>query len=200
VAVEEPASMDEAVLAYVEYEQTIDADGLPVLGDLDAPVSVTLYSSFTCPSCANFNADSLPTLVEEYVATGQINLTFAPILIPSTDDGLTASAIALCLAQQSLFWDYHDAVFAVSRADGASEGVSEAVYDTFAAQFPVDREQTQACVTDETVFAAIEQAEQAASAAGLSGVPSVQVNGGDLIPGFIPDMVITEIEAALAGS
>ena len=41
-----------------------------VLGTADAPVTVIEYASMTCPHCAQFHAEAMPTLKDEYIGDG----------------------------------------------------------------------------------------------------------------------------------
>jgi len=73
-------------------------EGGPVLGDADAPVTITEYASLTCSHCASFHKDTLPTLVEKYVETGKVRYVFEEF--PLDDAALDASLIARCLPQE----------------------------------------------------------------------------------------------------
>ena len=42
------------------------------LGNLEAPVTVIEYSSFTCPHCANFNMSVYPQLKSDFIDSGRI--------------------------------------------------------------------------------------------------------------------------------
>jgi len=43
-----------------------------VIGDDDAPVTVVVYSSYTCPHCATFHADQYKSLKADYIDTGKV--------------------------------------------------------------------------------------------------------------------------------
>ena len=74
------------VLAFAKEGDTIDLlklmapAGIPdkVLGNPDAKVTVIEYASPTCPHCALFSNDVLPTFKEKYVASGQVKLIIRP--------------------------------------------------------------------------------------------------------------------------
>ena len=50
--------------------------GYPYLGDPDAPVMLEECSVFPCPLCARHFEQIVPTLVEQYVQTGQAKCVF----------------------------------------------------------------------------------------------------------------------------
>src|SRR5690606_4686998 len=65
-----------------------------VLGDKNAPVTITEYSSFTCPHCADFHAKILPQLKREYIDTGKVKLIMKSF--PLDNAALNASVLAYC--------------------------------------------------------------------------------------------------------
>jgi protein-disulfide isomerase len=79
-----------------------------VLGNHDAPITIIDYSSFTCPSCANFHNDILPALEEKYIDTGKVKLIFRSYAMRALD--LKASAIAIC-APKDKFYSFVKVLF-----------------------------------------------------------------------------------------
>jgi protein-disulfide isomerase len=65
-----------------------------VLGSPDAPVTITEFSSLTCPHCAAFHKDTLPGLKERYIDTGKVKLVLRDF--PLDETALRASMIAHC--------------------------------------------------------------------------------------------------------
>jgi len=43
-----------------------------VIGSEDAPVTVVVYSSYTCPHCASFHADQFKNLKADYIDSGKV--------------------------------------------------------------------------------------------------------------------------------
>ena len=42
------------------------------LGNDDAPVKIKIFSSFTCPHCADFHINVLPEIKDKYLHTSQL--------------------------------------------------------------------------------------------------------------------------------
>ena len=72
-----------------------------VMGDPEAPVEIIEYSSMTCPHCAVFHTETLPTIKERYIDTGKAKLVFREF--PLDRVALNASAVARCAGPDSYF-------------------------------------------------------------------------------------------------
>ena len=71
------------------------SDSLVVLGSDKAIVKIKVFSSLTCPHCANFHIKIVPEIKREYVDTGQVQLIF--IDFPLDQAGFNASKLLHCL-------------------------------------------------------------------------------------------------------
>ncbi len=47
-----------------------------VIGKADAPVTLIEYASLTCPHCASFHNQVLPTVKKEYIDTGKVRMVY----------------------------------------------------------------------------------------------------------------------------
>ena len=71
------------------------SDSLVVLGSDKAIVKIKVFSSLTCPHCANFHIKIVPEIKREYIDTGQVQLIF--IDFPLDQAGFNASKLLHCL-------------------------------------------------------------------------------------------------------
>src|SRR5256885_5196475 len=60
------------VETYQDIPVGFTADGYPFRGDPNAPLTLVEYSDFLCPFCELYFRQTLPTLLEKYVKTGQV--------------------------------------------------------------------------------------------------------------------------------
>lgn len=83
-------------LALLAAPATVRAQAAPELGlgDPNAPVTITEFSSLTCPHCASFHTDTLPGLKERYIDTGKVRLVMRDF--PLDETALKAAVIAHC--------------------------------------------------------------------------------------------------------
>ena len=65
------------------------------IGSYDAIVKIKIFSSLTCPHCANFHINVIPKLKKEYVDTGTVQLIF--IDFPLDQAAFNASKLLHCI-------------------------------------------------------------------------------------------------------
>ncbi len=96
-AVAENDSRFRTVLPYGDVLE--DGKVLPkdhYMGDLDAPIVMIEYASFSCIHCANFSKKVLPVIKEKYIDTGKLLFVFREF--PLDAPALKASVVARCYA------------------------------------------------------------------------------------------------------
>ncbi|MBV9931639.1 MAG: thioredoxin domain-containing protein [Alphaproteobacteria bacterium] len=59
------------------------------MGNPAAPVKLVEYASLSCPFCAAFDRDGVPTLRDKYVKSGQVSWEYRPYMNHPTDPALT---------------------------------------------------------------------------------------------------------------
>ena len=72
-----------------------DSSGPIFIGEENAPVEIKIYSSLSCPHCANFHINALPKIKKKYVNTGKVKIIF--IDFPLDLAALNASKILHCV-------------------------------------------------------------------------------------------------------
>lgn len=177
------------------------ADGL-TMGDPNAPVVVEVFEDFQCPACRNFTTDTEPLLVENYVATGKIRYIFRhyPFLDDraATRESDQAANASMCANEQGKFWEYHQMLYA--NWNGENEGsFSNKRLVAFAETLGLEMTAFNACFEDNKYKSQIDDDFALGTQYGVTGTPSVFVNGKILSPGFVPpyDEIANAIEAAL---
>jgi len=68
------------------------------IGKEDAPVEIKVYSSLTCPHCANFHINVISEIQKKYVETGKVKIIF--IDFPLDLAALNASKILHCVEKK----------------------------------------------------------------------------------------------------
>jgi protein-disulfide isomerase len=68
------------------------------IGSYDAIVKIKIFSSLTCPHCANFHIKIVPKIIKEYVESGKVQLIF--IDFPLDLAAFNAAKLLHCLDQK----------------------------------------------------------------------------------------------------
>ncbi len=174
------------------------------LGNPDAPVKVDVWEDFQCPACARYSEDVEKLVIQNYVESGKVYYTFHHY--PFIDDRSTgkesdqAANASMCAGEQGRFWDYHDMLFA--NWNGENQGAfSDKRLIAFADALGLKMSDFKTCFDENRYRAQIDQDFADGTAIGVSGTPSVFVNGQQITPGYIPsyDQLSQAIEAALGG-
>lgn len=144
----------------------------PQLGD--GPVPVTVFSDFQCPACATA-APLLSTLAEQ----GQISLTYRYFpLVSIHPNAAEAARAAHAAALQSRFWEFHDALFATQSTWAALSGsAASASFEDIAGRVGLDLARWRSDVESSAVARAVTADAQEAERLGLSGTPTIYVDG-----------------------
>lgn len=123
-----------------------------------------------------------PEIVQNYVATGQVQLVFWHVL--DHRQSAQAHQAAECAGQQSPldFWRMHDTLF---ERQGELWNLENATLVGFAADLELDTAAFESCLTDQSVADKIARMDQQRRDAGIRLRPSFDVNG-QIIQGAIP--------------
>ena len=70
-------------------------DSFIVMGAYDAPVKIKIFSSLTCPHCADFHIKVVPEIKKNYVETGKVQLIFVDF--PLDQAAFNASKLLHCI-------------------------------------------------------------------------------------------------------
>jgi protein-disulfide isomerase len=81
------------------------------LGKSAAPVTLTEFIDLQCPYCAEFETQSLPTIVRNYVRSGKLKVVMHPWAFIGPDSRLGQAAV-LAAAKQNKAFDYAALLYA----------------------------------------------------------------------------------------
>lgn len=173
------------------------ADGR-ALGEAEAPVTIEVFEDFQCPACKTFTEDIEPLVIENYVSGGQVRYVFRHF--PFLDDQAAGSesdqpaSASMCAAEQGRFWDYHDMLFANWNGENQGAFIDKRLV-AFGEALNLDMDEFNACFEQNEYQDVIAEDLAAGRQAGVTGTPSVLVNGRMISPGFVPSF--QDIEAAV---
>jgi protein-disulfide isomerase len=143
------------------------------------PVKVVLYIDFICPVCKNFEAQYNPTLTK-LRNDGKITVEYRPLGFldsrSTTNYSSRAANAAACVVNESpeKYSDFVDALFAKQPAEG-SAGLSDNDLKKLATD--TGAKNIDQCVDNKTYRPYVKNATQEAASIGVTGTPTVFVEG-----------------------
>jgi protein-disulfide isomerase len=170
-----------------------------VLGDPDAPITLTEYVDLQCPVCATAARDTLPELVRDYVRTGKVKLE-ARTLHFIGPDSERAARVAAGAERQGKLWPFLEAFYA-AQGEENSGYVTDEFLRTVAAAAGVDA--TKALRDADTAAAQdrLNRANADAQTHGVDATPTFTIARGDgaakVVPAHDAQSVASAIEAEL---
>jgi protein-disulfide isomerase len=171
-----------------------DADR--VKGDVDAPVTIIEYSDFQCPYCQRFYEQTLGSIVENYVDSGQVNIVYRHFPLSFHQNAQIAAEASECAGDQDMFWELHDIMF--DRGAGDGTGLARADLESYASELGMDLDAFSECLDSGKYTEKVENDMATGATQGVRGTPGFLVNGV-LVSGAQPYSVFeAAIEAALA--
>ncbi len=178
-------------------KQDIKVDGLPMLGDQRAPVTVVEFADFQCPYCGKFFHEVLPKLKTEYIDKGKVKFYFNDMAILG-QESIDAAEAAKCAGDQGKFWQYHDYLYNHQR--GENQGTfSVKNLKKFAQDLGLDTTSFGSCMDSKKYEKAVTEETTRGIDAGVEGTPTNFING-IMVGGAVPyNKFSSRIEQALKG-
>lgn len=170
------------------------------LGDPEAPVTLIEFADFQCSHCLNAYRATEGPILEQYVDSGQVQYVYRLVGFLGPESTRAAEA-GYCAADQNMFWEYHDVVFAATNfSSGNTGGYSDDRLTSFAETAGLDVDVFSACLLSGENAGLVAAAEAEAAGYGVTGTPGYVINGA-VLSGEQPFAALqAAIEAALAAA
>ena len=151
----------------------LDPGARPLLGSREAPVRVTVFEDFGCPSCATFNQNVLPAVRDRHVSAGNAHVFHVDFPIPVDDNWsyevAGAARAVFDEAGDDAFWQFAGEMYA--NQDSFSLGLIESTADEIAGVGAAARQ----AIEEGTYRSAVESDRSLARDWGVDGTPTVFV-------------------------
>lgn len=145
-----------------------------VRGAAGAPVTVTMWSDFQCPWCAQADR-TLKRLEDEFVRTGKVRLIYKHFAFIG-DESVWAAEAAECAGDQGAFWAYHDKLFA-SQAGENRGAFGIAKLKGFARNLGLDEQQFGSCLDSHRYAGKVRDETGEGDRLGVRTTPTFFING-----------------------
>ena len=143
------------------------------LGKEDAPVTIVEYSSLSCPHCAAFHRDVMPSLKSEYIDTGKVR--YMEREFPLNNAALAGAVLARCI-DPSRFFAFTDLLFS-RQEDWAFKEDALQTLRLYAKQAGLNDADFDKCIDDEALQKKILAVRDRGEKEGVHGTPTFFING-----------------------
>ncbi len=152
------------------------------LGDPNAPVTIVEYTDYQCPYCSRHVAETLPTLIRDFVDTGRVYYVLKDFPLEQIHPDARSAAIAAhCADEQNAYWEMHDALFAEQGEwSGLGTGTT-AYFGDLADSLGLDGAALTACITSGEYDAVVQANLEEGLSLGITGTPSFFIDGFPLV-------------------
>jgi protein-disulfide isomerase len=176
------------------------AEGGYRMGNPNAPVKLVEYASLSCPYCAAYDREGVPTLRDKYVKSGQVSWEYRTYMNHPTDPAL--SVLVHCQGPEA-FFGLADQLYAsqeqwYGRVVGAPKEQLQALetmtpaqrnaalvkltqLDEFFRQRGMPQSKIDACLADEGTLAKVAAITERGNNDKIAGTPGFLINGS-LVP------------------
>lgn len=151
----------------VAFVHTIDTKGSPFEGPAEAPITLTLFTDFECPYCSKMGP-IIDDVLKRNPKTVKVVLKNMPLKFHKM--ARPAAYAALAAHEQGKFWEYHDLLFNQKK-------LTDATFEKLATELKLDLEKFKTDIKSPEILAKVEKDLQDAKEAGVTGTPTVFING-----------------------
>jgi protein-disulfide isomerase len=162
-----------------------ERDDAPTWGKSGAKVTLVEFSDFQCPFCQRFYQQTFSQLKSKYVDSGKAQIVFRHYPLPFHQNAQKAAEAAECANKQGKFAEYHDILFEKGTSDGTGLAITD--LKKYADDLGLNhslgfkRNQFNECLDSGEMASVVSKDMSDGQAAGVSGTPTVFVNGKRIV-------------------
>ena len=139
------------IFCSISYGEDINIkNNLITIGNDNAPIKIKVFSSLTCPHCADFHIKVVPKIKEKYIENGTVQLIF--IDFPLDQFAFNASKLLHCLDKEKQIF-FLDTLYENQNhwASGADANQINNNLKNIAKNFGIDSNQFDKCLNNDII-------------------------------------------------
>jgi len=179
---------------------TITENGsVKVLGQENAPVTITDYSDFQCPLCKKYFDETYHTILKNYVETGKVKYVFKHFPLNIHPQAPDAALAAECALEQNKFWEMHDLLYETqSTWSGKADYIS--TFKKLAVQLNLNADQFNQCLDSKKHQGNVNKDYQDGLAQGVRGTPTLYINDQAIVGAQDTSVFTSTLDKLLEGT
>ncbi|NLX11535.1 MAG: thioredoxin domain-containing protein [Chloroflexi bacterium] len=177
--VPESRSLDQPSEAAVSVIRGVTPDGMPVIGNPDAPVHFAVVSDYACPHCQNYHSEDWQQFLDDYVLTGQASFRHVMVTGTGREYSRNASLAALCAGEQGATWEYSAELYRLAESQDIRSAFSIGELIDTAGQMGLDEDALEQCLVTERYSDVLNTMLTFSQDNGVTGTPTVLMTKGN---------------------
>lgn len=160
-------------------KQDVGVGDYPPKGNANAKVTIVAFEDFRCPFCEKLFTDTEPQLQKDYIDTGKVKFYYRnyQFLGPAS---VVAGNAGECANEQGKFWEFHDYLYDHQGQEN-SGAFSADNLKQFGASLGLNTDQFNNCVDSGKYNADASKDMADGQKAGVSGTPTIFINGISIV-------------------
>lgn len=146
-----------------------------VKGPENAKVTIVVFTDYQCPFCGKFAREILPLIISEYVDSGKAKIAIRDFPLSFHTNSEKAAEASECAHEQGKFWEYHDKLFANQQKLGITD------LKQYAKDLGLDTAKFDQCLDSGKYANEVKKDFQDGQSYGVSGTPTILINGMPVI-------------------
>lgn len=143
----------------------------PSAGSNSAPVKMVIFSDFECGYCKMFAEETFPKIKSKYVDKGLIEVFYRDLPLDLHSKAFVAAEAGACANDQNKFWEIHDIFF------NNETSLDDNFITAAAKKLSLDMNKFNACLKTHKFKSEIEKDMGEAASIGITGTPTIVING-----------------------
>ena len=171
-----PQDTLDAIVALQNGDQAQQPPGGPIsidddatLGSSDAQLVMVEFSDFNCGFCGRYHAETFPQILDTYIDSGDLLYVYRDYIGVGGQVSFDAANAAECVRAQTGDDAYMNVVQGVFATSGRK---NVDTVRSLAADYALDEEELEACISNESFQAEVLNDTQSAQGAGARGTPA----------------------------
>jgi len=177
-----------------EENKLTERRGAPSIGS--GKLEIVEFSDFQCPFCQRFFNEAYKEIKSKYIDTGKAKLVFRHFPLSSFHvNAQKAAEAAECANKQNKFPEYHDVLFEKGQADGTGLAVFD--LKQYAKDLGLNTAKFNSCLDNGETADIVKKDIEDGGKAGVTGTPTIFINGEKIVGAQPYSNFEQKIEAAL---
>lgn len=179
--------------------QKVDVSGgdLPPQGEKNAKIKIVEFADFRCPFCEQFYKESENQIINDYVKTGKAVYYYRHFAFLGPASIIAANA-SECANEQGKFWEMHKYLFDNQPSESDTSMYTVDKMTEVAGTLGINTNQFKSCLTANKYQANVDKDQKDGQAAGVSGTPTLFINGVPIVGAEPYTSIKAQIDQELA--